>query len=271
MSKKLESFSSKNPVLKKIIFILFFTILPFAFYYNLRDGFKNSFFLLVILFFIIIYLILEIPSIIKKYNLRKKIQIWAKQNSYQYVDIKQKEVFYKFIIERLHSNPQKDFLSGKHYMQMRPFVNNIAKPYYIHGKYKDLEFFIYPFKTIWHTKFDDNIFSGQCIELQTVNVPVHMLITRKYALDKDTMNTESQGFEKIYNISSSKGADKLMILEPNMIDLLTHTDIMGIEFGGKSICMFSYSNNFKVEDIIARLYWGSKIAEQLKINFSKSK
>ena len=110
-------------------------------------------------------------------------------------------------------------------------------------------------------------FMGWCMEISANRIPVYAELSRAYMGHLDSMDTESNEFEKIYRIHSEKKAVILQLLDPVMMSLVKDSTISSIEFSEQSIVLISSNFPPKKEVLDTFLEIGNGIAEQVKRNF----
>lgn len=114
-------------------------------------------------------------------------------------------------------------------------------------------------------------FHGWCMELETHRLPVALAVYRTFVGNKDTVNTESRQFEKMYHVEARAGHGTLQLLDPVLIELITQSGIAAFEFSDSSVVLYYTMPTLKKDILDTMLDAGLKIAEQVDRNFPLGK
>ncbi len=209
------------------------------------------------------------------------LKIWAHQNELNYAQ----QGMRAMIDVRLASSP------GKHFFNARSLIKSAANPAIpltvggilspltdlnpakitgpvAYGTIENRPVWIWPLVVqLFGVSVSKRPFLGWCFELSTHTIPVRVLVTRKFIGSRDTLDTESTSFEKLYEISGQRDHSILQLLDPVMMELILHSQISALEFSDRSVVLYHTIPPPRKETLDTYLYWGIKIAEQVDRNF----
>ncbi len=211
------------------------------------------------------------------------VQLWSREVGLYFSYKKARER----IKERFLQNP------GKHFFGFRgsPFmVRGMHPVYFVGGAIQNRQVYLYPIVTSisgqkfsqsgyqsWHRK-NARTFVGVCMEIGTHRLPVDVTVSRGIISAPDDWDTESNAFERGFQINSPNRAGMLQLLDPVMMDLVHHAAIAGLEFSDRSVALYHVCGEGfwgplapDREKLNSMLYWGMKIAEQAGRNYPMGK
>lgn len=168
--------------------------------------------------------------------------------------------------KRKEINNRLEHNSKKRYCDFREYKGVTTSGPYVEGKFGNRLIWIYPIFGL-SGKSSGFHFKGWCMEISTSKIPIYAEVSRAHMGHLDSIDTESNEFEKLYRIRSEKKAVILQLLDPVMMSLVKNSTISSIEFSEESIVLISTYFPPKIEVLDTFLEIGKEIAEQVKRNF----
>ena len=110
-----------------------------------------------------------------------------------------------------------------------------------------------------------------CMELQTVSMPNRVTVARKKIKEGDVLDTESNAFEKTFDISDTQESDVLQLIDPAMMDCLMQSPADAFEFADQSVVIYKFSRDISPDMLEQMLQSGLQIAQQVDRNYPKAK
>lgn len=265
----------------KIIFAVLGALIVFAYLMDFYDLFFQLLFVTIFAAMVVFIM----------YRLRKNftwLEHWASQHKFKY----RKGFSRAMRFERFNESRHKS------YFKSRSVKSNFDTAPSIEGQYNNKRFWffgligVYPFNKIlgssnykfwdfslkislidYNKKVNDRRqkFVGWCMEFKTVQIPISLIVRRDYLGGKDEIDTESINFEKLYHVDVYEGKGTLQLLDPMMIQLIMESGIAAFEFSNSSVALYYTLHKPTLDQLDHMLEVGSKIAEQVDLNFPLGK
>lgn len=196
--------------------------------------------------------------------------------------------------DRFDANP------GKTFFDARKVINSNEQTFFAEGQIQKRHVWLYritgrppfgsglgttrskqttPAKASFVDVFTDNrtetiserVFYGWCLEIETKHIPQTVTITKKFINKEDVLDTESNTFEKKYDISNTTDSLVLQLLDPVLIERVHDSQCSAIEISDASILLYFTLSDITLEVLDALLQNGIHIAEQVDQNFPLAK
>lgn len=267
---KKSFFTKKSSVIFWVIIIIIILFIFHTLYYE--NLFSNVFYFVMTLslFSLLLYISLMVYKMIKLNRGDVLLEHWFRQKNLSYkIKNNLDEIKFRFL-----ENPRKKFFKAP------SLVSQWGSMYtgpYAEGIINDRKIWIYKITVL--SIFSKNLlartkketFYAWCVEIQTNHIPIDLLVTRKYLLERDVMDTESKAFEKLYNIDAKREGAVLQLLDPAMIELIMHSKIAAMEFSDSSVVLYNAHVWPMLDTLDILLENGLKIAKQADRNFPLGK
>ncbi|MFA6908865.1 MAG: hypothetical protein WC289_03170 [Patescibacteria group bacterium] len=207
---------------------------------------------------------------------------WAQEQGLTYLNTDCATI----IEDRFRASPTKTFFNARTFFQHRPHpgrtfsftapLDSESRPVIntipvIQGTIGGRDVWVWPISGSLSlaSVMSNRYFCGWCFEISTHRIPLTAAVTKKFLGHHDTLDTESNSFEKAYNISVKRDGIALQLLDPVMMELIQGADISAIEFSDQSVVLYHTLYPPTRESLAKYLYWGTKIAQQVDRNFPR--
>lgn len=198
------------------------------------------------------------------------------------------------IADRFRANPGKSFFQAEKYMMERDMdvvVDGqiesrrvwvypiVAKTFpgsamgfsreYVTGVRREYNRFV-GHGAEYNTRGNVRVFSGWCVEISSKHIPQNIILTKKYFVAPDIIDTESRDFEKIYDVHGTQDSMVLQLLDPVLMQQAIDSTAAAIEISDASVVLYYTQEHIPYDVLEAYLQHGLVIAEQVDRNFPKA-
>ena len=115
------------------------------------------------------------------------------------------------------------------------------------------------------------VFYAWCIEFSIRPVPVVVTFTKKKMGDEDVIDTESNQFEKTYDISRVRDSSILQLIDPSFMSLMLDANPDAVEISDKSLVLYHANPSINYDILDRFLEYGPQLAQQIERNFPMQK
>lgn len=195
------------------------------------------------------------------------LQHWAEQHHFQYLEngaeIK--------IIDRLQSNPGKDFFKARKFFERG---TKMSGPY-VYTQVGGRNVWLYRIKGLTFEEEsravrDVHLTDLWCLEVSTHAIPLKVSVAHKVLPKPDVIDVEYIAYEGLYHTDAPFHGITLQLLDPRMIEILTDSEALAVDFSDTSIVVYTRVWPIDIHHFDLLLEQGLKIAEQVDRNFPKT-